>query len=371
MLHLLEEFLPEVEVRLWPSKIDNGVREMLLRRFPNLGIVVGDGALSTAFAECDFLLHGSGPSLVAWKDVVRWREETGKPYGVGGITLSSAPPEVVDVLSGAQFVFFRDSVSLEFARGSGITCSRMEFGPDGAFAVDVRDDARADAFLAAHGLEPGRFLCCIPRLRYTPYWRIHGKAMTDRDRERHARSEEMKEHDHAPLRAAITALVRDADTPVLICPEDRSQMAVGKEMLYDPLPGDVRDRVVCREDYWLTDEAVSTYARSAGVFGLEMHSPIMAIGNGIPAVVCRFAEQTSKGFMWRDIGLGDWLFDMDDDNDIAKIIPTVLSLAKDPDRSKAKVTAAQEFVRKHQEREMAAVLSGVGDSGSKPSDHAE
>jgi hypothetical protein len=33
------------------------------------------------------------------------------------------------------------------------------------------------------------------------------------------------------------------------------------------------------------------------LFGLEMHSPIMAIGNGIPAIVGRFAEQTSKGFM--------------------------------------------------------------------------
>ena len=27
----------------------------------------------------------------------------------------------------------------------------------------------------------------------------------------------------------------------------------------------------------------------------------------VPAIVGRFAEQTSKGFMWRDIGLGEWL----------------------------------------------------------------
>lgn len=42
-----------------------------------------------------------------------------------------------------------------------------------------------------------------------------------------------------------------------------------------------------------------------------MHSPIMAVGNGIPAIVCRFEEQTCKGIMWREIGLGDWLFDLD------------------------------------------------------------
>ena len=43
-----------------------------------------------------------------------------------------------------------------------------------------------------------------------------------------------------------------------------------------------------------------------GLFGSEMHSPIMALSNGIPAIVCRFAEQTTKGIMC-DIGLGDWL----------------------------------------------------------------
>ena len=70
---------------------------------------------------------------------------------------------------------------------------------------------------------------------------------------------------------------------VLVCPEDATQMAIGKEMLVDPLPEDVKAKVVWRDNYWLTDEALSTYVRSAGLFGMEMHSPIMCIGNGIPA----------------------------------------------------------------------------------------
>src|SRR5881409_3137354 len=58
VLALLEKHLPDIEVRLWPSKIDNGVEEMLLRRFPKLAIVQGRDPLTAAFAECDFLLHG-------------------------------------------------------------------------------------------------------------------------------------------------------------------------------------------------------------------------------------------------------------------------------------------------------------------------
>lgn len=165
----------------------------------------------------------------------------------------------------------------------------------------------------------------------------------------------MKEHDHAPLREAIIAVVRETPLKVLLCPEDATQMEVGREMLYDKLPADVKARVVWREKYWLTDEALSTYIRSAGIFGSETHSPIMAVGNGIPAIVCRFAEQTSKGIMWRDIGLGDWLFDFDDEGDIQRLVPTVLAFAKDPVAAKAKAAEARLFVQQRQ-RETMAVL---------------
>jgi polysaccharide pyruvyl transferase WcaK-like protein len=80
------------------------------------------------------------------------------------------------------------------------------------------------------------------------------------------------------------------------------------------------------------------------LFGSEMHSPIMAVGNGVPAIVCRFAEQTSKGYMWRDIGLGDWLFDLDRKADHARIQPAVLEMAKHPRAARAKSIAARDRV---------------------------
>lgn len=349
VLALLEKHLPEAEVRLWPMKVDNGVDEMLRRRFPKVPIVQGPAEVRAAMAECDFLLHGSGPSLVAEKDVARWRKETGKPYGVYGITQGSFRAGTVELLSAAKFVFFRDSASLKHAQESGVRCPVMEFGPDGAFAVDLRNDAAAMAFLKANGLEEGKFLCLLSRFRYTPYWKVKNVPF---DEKKQARNQAMKEHDHAPLREALIAVVRQTPLKVLLCPEDATQMAIGKEMLFDPLPADVKSKVVWRDKYWLTDEAVSCYVRSAGLFGSEMHSPIMALGNGIPAIVCRFAEQTTKGIMWRDIGLGDWLFDLDDENDIKKVVPTVLAMAKDPAAARAKAAKAREFVRQRQRETM-------------------
>lgn len=366
VLALIEKHLPGVEVRLWPSKVDNGVEEMLLARFPKLRLVKGPEALKAAFAECDFLLHGSGPSLVAQNDVARWAKETGKPYGVYGITLplqastATSPASeksvatTIAVLSGAKFAYFRDSASLELAKKRGCTSPLMEFGPDGAFGTDLRDDAKATDFLKANGLEDGQFLCCIPRLRFTPYWKIPSKNAAF-DEKKHARNEALKEQDHAPHRQAIIEVLRQTKLKVLICPEDQTQMAVGKEMLYDPLPADVKPRAVWRPDYWLTGEAISVYTRSAGLFGNEMHSPIMCVGNGIPAIVCRWAEQTSKGIMWRDIGLGDWLFDFDKEEERAKLVPAVLAMAKDPAAAKAKAAKARAFVMSKFAASMAVV----------------
>ena len=368
VLKLIETYLPDAEVYLWPSKLDNGVDELLKQSFPKVKFAQGADALKQAFDECDFLLHGSGASLVAERDVEKWREVTGKPYGVYGITLpekkSSSTTETsqeamartVGVLSDAEFVFFRDSKSLALARRLGCNSPIMEFGPDGAFACDLRDADKAEKFLAEHELEAGKFLCCIPRLRYTPYWTIPSKKR-DIDEVKHARNEAMKEHDHAQLRKAIVDVVRNTDMKVLICPEDQTQMKVGREMLYDQLPEDVLKRVAWRPDYWLTGEAVSVYVRSAGLFGNEMHSPIMCIGHGVPAIVCRFAEQTSKGYMWEDIGLGDWLFDLDDEAQVAKIASTVLAMAKDPAAAKAKAAKARAFVEKRQQETMAVLAA--------------
>jgi polysaccharide pyruvyl transferase WcaK-like protein len=366
VLALIEKHIPEAEVRLWPSNVDNGVKEILQRRFPKLVIVKGAEALKAAFVECDFLLHGSGPSLVAAKDVARWRKETGKPYGVYGITLSSLAAysweaaeglDLRPILNEAKFVYFRDSVSLEKMKAAGVKCPIMEFCPEGSFAVDLRNDEAAAAFLKENALEEGQFLCCIPRYRNTPYWKV--KKGVPLDEKKNARNEAMKEHDLAPLREAIIAVVRQTPLKVLVCPEDETQMALGKEMLVDKLPEDVKARVVWRANYWLTDEALSTYIRSAGLFGAEMHSPIMCIGNGIPAIVCRWAEQTSKGIMWRDIGLGEWLFDFDNEDDVKRMPAVVLAMAKDPAAAKAKAAKARAFVQERQRETMAEVKRNV------------
>lgn len=133
-------------------------------------------------------------------------------------------------------------------------------------------------------------------------------------------------------------------------------------MLYDPLPEDVKKNVVWRDSYWLTDEALSIYVRSLGLFGNEMHSPIMCIANGIPAVVGRWDEQTQKGFMWRDIGLDEWLFTMDDEARLKQLPETVLGFAKDPAAAKAKAEKARQVVLAKQKEQFASLRKALAPS---------
>ncbi len=353
MLALLEKYIPDAVITFWPWYHTHLAEEitMLKRRFPKMKMVEGkldaqgkapNAALETAIAEADFLLHNSGPATIAWADLAHFKK-LGKPFGVFGVTYGLYGMNEKDILSDAAFVYFRDSISLQKAKDAGIHAPIMAFGPDAVFSIDVTNDEKAAAYLQSVNLQEGKFLTCIPKQRHTPAW-LHKEKNRPIDKERHARNEEMKEYDHKPLRDAITEVVRKTDLKVLIVHEDETEMPIGKEWVFDKLPEDVKPKVIWLGRPWLTDEAISIYKKSAGHFGLEMHSPIMCIAHGIPAIVVRWEEQSSKGIMWRDIGLGDWLFDFDNEDDVKRFVPTVLAMAKNPKASKKKAQKGRKFV---------------------------
>ena len=350
MLRLLADHHPTAEVTLWPNGVGADEEAMLRRHFPKLVVVRTPDAVKAAFDANDFFLHSSGPSLVAAKSMAEWKAKTGKPYGVLGITLGSIDAATHELLDGAKFLYLRDSGSVKVATDAKLKCPVVDLGPDAAFAVSARDDTGAAAYLKAVGLDDGRFLCAIPRLRNSPYWIMRNKPMTDLDRAKDAENNTLKEQDHAGVRAALVAVLRETPYKVLVCPEDKSHVAVGKEMFVDRFPADVRGKVVWRDQFWPMDLAVGVYAKAVALVSMDMHSPIMAVGNGTPAVHFRFKQQTSKGLMWRDIGLGDWLFDLDANPDAADITKAVLGIAKDPAAARKKAADAQAFVRgKHAE----------------------
>lgn len=366
LLRLIEQHLPEARVTLWAGNLDHGVDAMLRRDFPDVEILCERAddqgrpvspALRHAWDAADFFLHGSGPYLVARNVTAAWAA-TGRPFGIYGVTLETFDPELVALLNRADFVFCRDTLSVQAARAAGVKTLHLEFAPDAAFAADDRDDPTADAFLAAHRLEPKRFLCVLSRLRYTPYFKIQNRAPNAREAELAAVSDAHMERDHEPLRQAIIAWVRETGMKVLVCPEMTYEIELTKEQLVDRMPADVRPRVVWRDTYWRPDEATSVYARAAAMVSMEMHSPILACAVDTPAFYVRLPTDTCKGQMWRDIGLPEWIYEIEEAN--SGLLPAaLLKLVHEPRRTAAKLAHARQRVAYLQAHSMQLVASRV------------
>ena len=309
-LSLAKEYLPEAEVWLWPGRLDRGVREMLLKNYPGLRIVETEREVHEAFEQCVMLVHGSAPNVQV-AAIRLWRKFSDKPYVIYGVTADKLwTPEKKEVLSHAAAVYCRDSLTLHFLKAQELQCKTLDFAPDSTFGMKIKsDDKAALRFLEQNQLEPGKYVCVIPRLRWTPAsFDSKGFYYQDPDKELAMRTH--VESDMEKLREAICFIVRKTGLKVVLCPEMVYQVEVGKRYVYDRLPEDVKAKTVWKSEYWITDEAAGVYSRAHSLLSMDQHSPIMFITMGLPAVLLRQAEDTWKGQMWRDIGLQKWIFEL-------------------------------------------------------------
>lgn len=351
MLALIERHLPDVRVLWWPIVCSPRVENMLRRRFPTLDIVpkawhthaaIPAAAIADLARRCDLFLHGSGPNPMAVDQWRQWVQITGKPVVVGGITVPEWSVQHRDLINHAAAWFCRDSHSLNLMQHHGLAEGRRAFAPDAAFAADVRDDAWAQDFLRQHHLTAGGYACFIGRLRFPPFhrmdqWYLPSPEAIAAGERLNART---AEPDHAKLRHVITGWVRETGRMAVICPEMIYQLDDADPLLYSPLPEDVRAKTVVIRDWWCTDQAAALYAQAAAMVSMKMHSPVLAQRQGVPALHIRQEEDTAKGQMWRDLGLADWLFEIDAITG-DEVLSRLLTIAADPAAARNQVTAAQ------------------------------
>jgi len=366
LLHLLKSAMPQAQITLWAGNLDHGAREMLQRNFPDVTLFVDEEtpenlpvseAGQKLWKEADFFIHGSGPGLAGGAALAAWAK-TGRPYGVYGVTLDHFDSAMVSLLNRAKFVFCRESRSLDEARANGVTTEYLEFAPDAAFAALDRNDEEATKFLKANGLERGKFIVVVSRLRYTPYDEVYGKAATERDLRRHAMNRVTRDSDQERVRQIIVEWVRKTGMKVLLCPEMTYEVGMTRKDILERLPDDVRKQVVWRSTYWCSDEAVSVYAQAMAMVSMEMHSPILAVGVGTPAIYLRLPTDTWKGEMWRDIGLPEWIFELEhsDGSDVAQAL---FKMIDEPRRTARRVDQARSLLKFRQQDSMEIVRAAV------------
>jgi polysaccharide pyruvyl transferase WcaK-like protein len=360
LLRLLERHVPEAEVTVVANTRADATREYLQARFPRCKVIASpfralenSPAFQEAFDRADLILYNSGTTLSFGRWERNWNRtmplamplfmarEAGKPYGIycQSFERFAWPSDVLfrPLLSDAAFVFCRDTDSLAYLKRLRVQPPVMEFGPDATFAFDLRDEERASAFMEQHRLEPQGFITLTIRTSQGGF--------IDRARE---------EAHAAKLRELVQRWVNETGLVVLVCPEVVHEIEPARRLIYEPLAPEVRRNVRFKEQFWLPDEAFSVYGQARCVVSMEMHSIILGLAAGTPAIHPRFVEAGRKAWMLRDLGLEDWLFDIDEQPADA-FIAALMDVHNDHDAALAKVESAMTIVRKRQAETMAVV----------------
>ena len=340
----LLKFMPGTKVTAWADMpLSEEMAGMMRRRFPGVQVVWGAyGAdaspeLKAAVETADVLLVGSssglhGRVLSSARD---FRRATGRTVGCAAMGASNPAYREFD------FGWFRDERVLVAAEKRGDVAPVHGYAPDSVFYFDCTDDEGAERFLKRYGLERGKFVCAIPGNRVTPRWEFWAQKPNEKGVALNAKTEEP---DNAVLRAAIEETVRRFGLKVLVCAEQRTEVALGKRAVMDRLPDDVRKACVWTGEYWSPDLALSVYKASRLVFGIEMHSQVMALGNGVPAVILVHPNFGTKDDMWRTIGCGEWRVDITEKGAAELAVRAVSGILSDEGAARAKVAAARKFL---------------------------
>lgn len=367
LLHILETFIPEARIILWKKSNGVEVKKLINKNFPNVKVIYGgvnvdkeaeNGEIMEAMNEADLMIHGSGPMLVGADNLACWMKYTSKPFGVFGTTLESPNSYHTSILKKADFIFTRETHSINHLKQVGISGGHVLFAPDATFFLNMHDPEKANSFLRKNELEDKKFICVIPRLRYTPYHQLNANNngwSEEKIRQVEQINQQNKEVDHAKLREAMIAWVRETGQKILVCPEMTYQVDIMDELLIDPLPSDVKPFVVKR-GYWLPDEAASVYAKAHSVLSFECHSPIIAAANGTPIFYLRQPEDSIKGQMYYDLGFDDWVFEIEQTTG-KQIADRLREVWKDYEKAKAKLALSMSKVEQIYKERCRFILS--------------
>jgi polysaccharide pyruvyl transferase WcaK-like protein len=355
-LRVLEQHLPQVKIMLWAMKLDDRVTAMLKARFPKVEILQGnlfkdgenDRKLQTAVKACDFFIRNSGMG----QDItfMQFCQKHGKPYGLFG---QSYFPSMVEgkgaeersaLLNGASFIYTRETKTLKILQGAGIKADALQFGPDGCFGIDVRDDERGLATMKKLGLEEKKFITVMIRTN-TPKYPGVDDPRPEKLNPLHPTPQQIADDERraAKFRELVTLWIKKTGLKVLIAPETIKEMGHNKRLIHDPLPPDIQKHVVNLDTFWNADEAASIFARAHTVVCHEPHSPIIALANGTPIIHAYSEFHSPKCWMFKDIGLPEWLLEMDD-TPVEKLAETLFAIDADYPAAQAKVKKAMAYV---------------------------
>jgi polysaccharide pyruvyl transferase WcaK-like protein len=352
-LRVLEQHLPEVKVIVWAMKVDERILAMLKARFPKVEFLQGkldgqgekDLKFQNAIKNCDLFIRNSGMGQDL--SYMKFCRQHGRRYGLFGqsffptMVQGEGAEERIELLNAAAFIYTRETKTLSILQSAGV---KAAFGPDGCFGIDVRDDERGLATMKKLGLKEKKFITVMIRTN-TPKYPGVDDPRPEKLNPLHPTPQQIADDERraAKFRELVTLWVKRTGHKVLIAPETIKEMGHNKRLIHDPLPPEIQKHVVNLEYFWNADEAASIFARAHTIVCHEPHSPIIALANGTPIIHTYSEFHSPKCWMFKDIGLPEWLLEMDE-TPVEKMAETLFAIDADYPAAQSKVNKAMAYV---------------------------
>jgi polysaccharide pyruvyl transferase WcaK-like protein len=364
-LRFLEKFLPEASVTVWLYKTNDETTNILMKRFPKIKIIRGNidqngtfdnPELQQAYDACDLFIHNSGMHYNSfWKPspILDKCVENQKPICLYGQSFDGFEPNIqadmASKLSQAVAIYCRDVESYHYLRKIGVSSPILEFGPDGCFGIDLLNDDKAEAYMAEHKLESKKFLSVIirtntpggPRPGKLPDWDIGDTTQNPQDPSQRDILQTKLWIDK--MKEIIIQWVKVTGLKVFLAPEVNKEIEMAKKFIFDALLLEIQSKVVVKSEWWNMDEASSMYKHSRALVAMEPHSCIMALSHRTPIIHYFSKRHGLKAWMFRDIGLPEWLYDIDEEPTV-RLLKALMDIHEDYDRALLKVDRAMSFV---------------------------
>lgn len=316
-LTLFERYLSSFSVTCWLRNSNAEILSLLNRRFPNVVFVEGNvnpkgiadnSPLQDAIDRTDLFVYNSGMGLQSAS--IEWCLNREVPFGVFGQSFTieqiETRPSIASLLERAAFILTRESLSLSNLKQTLDITETAEFGPDGCLGIDVRDDQRADAWLYKLNLKGRKYVTVILRTNTPKH-----STLSDPLNPQSPSAEEIDEDEEnaAKFRMLIKHLIK-LGFCVILAPEAKKEIEHMRRLLFEPLISNYKKQLFIRDSFWNVDEAASVYRQASAVFSHEPHSCMIALVNGTPAVHLYSVKHGPKYHFLKDLGLGEWLVDV-------------------------------------------------------------
>ena len=301
-------------------------------------------AAGKALTEAGFVLYNSGTVLnfgrmggrSFWRSTLSFAmpliaaRALGIPYGINNHSFEAVdwPVELVyrTLFKDAAFVYCRDTDSLAYLKQKNLLNASSGFRPDSTFFFAELDEPWVEAFMSDHGLEDKGYMVLVPRTE------IPGERW------------ETREQAHAEKTVSfIEGWISKTGHHAVIIPESIPQVEPNKALHAMVSPA-AREKCVCIQEFGTPEQASSLYRRARFVAG-HMHSMMLALAVETPVLHIQFAEAGRKAWMIDDIGLGDWLLDIDEASS-EELVDAALKIHENHDASVERVRAVLPMVEK-------------------------